>query len=87
MAAMESITVEFPRDQEPDWLGEMADEFTEDPYCHLVMIGADDDGVVLTTMWSAEVAAEVAVALEGMEPRGVVRRMPLSVPTTDEVGL
>lgn len=79
--------MEFPRDQEPDWLGEMADEFTEDPYCHLVMIGADDNGVVLTTMWAEEVAQEVEAALAAMEPRGIVRRMPLSVPSTDEVGL
>ena len=81
---MESITVEFARHAAPDWLQEMVDEFTEDPYCHLVMVGADDTSVVLTTMWSAEVAEQVANALAEMEPAGIVRRMTLSVPALEE---
>jgi len=84
---MESITVEFPRHHEPDWLQEMVDEFTEDPYCHLVMVGADDDGVVLTTMWTEAVAADVASALKAMDPSVTVRRMALSVPTVPEAQL
>lgn len=84
---MESVTVEFPRHHEPAWLQEMVDEFTEDPYCHLVMVGADDDGVVLTTMWAAEVAGDVATALAAMDPVVSVRRMVLSVPTIEAPSL
>ncbi len=84
---MESVVVEFPRDHEPAWLQEMVDEFTEDPYCHLVMVGADEAGVVLTTMWSAEVAADVAVALTALDPAVTVRRLVLSVPVVDEAAL
>ncbi len=84
---MESVTVEFPRHHEPAWLQEMVDEFTEDPYCHLVMVGADDDGVVLTTMWAAEVAGDVATALADMDPAVSVRRMVLSVPTVEAPSL
>ena len=84
---MESVTVEFPRHHEPAWLQEMVDEFTEDPYCHLVMVGADDDGVVLTTMWAAEVAGDVATTLAAMDPVVSVRRMVLSVPTIEAPSL
>ena len=84
---MESVTVEFPRHHEPAWLQEMVDEFTEDPYCHLVMVGADDDGVVLTTMWAAEVAGDVATALAGMDSAVSVRRMVLSVPSAEAPSL
>lgn len=84
---MESVTVEFPRHYEPAWLQEMVDEFTEDPYCHLVMVGADDGGVVLTTMWAAEVAGDVATALAAMDPVVSVRRMVLSVPTIEAPSL
>lgn len=84
---MESITVEFARHGEPEWLQEMVDEFTEDPYCHLVMVGADDDVVVLTTMWSTEVAEQVADALVEMQPAGKVRRMTLSVPSVEDQSL
>ncbi len=80
---MESVTVEFPRHHEPAWLQEMVDEFTEDPYCHLVMVGADDESVVFTTMWAAEVAGDVAAALAAMDPAVSVRRMILSVPTVE----
>lgn len=84
---MESVTVEFPRHHEPAWLQEMVDEFTEDPYCHLVMVGADDDGVVLTTMWAAEVAGDVATALAAMDSGVSVRRMVLSVPSVEAPSL
>jgi len=83
---MESISVEFPRHHEPAWLQEMVDEFIEDPYCHLVMVAADDEGVVLTTMWSADVAADVAAALVAMDPAVKVRRMVLSVPAVEDSG-
>jgi len=65
----------------------MVDEFIEDPYCHLVMVGADDEGVVLTTMWSADVAPDVAAALVAMDPAVNVRRMVLSVPAVEDSGL
>lgn len=84
---MESISVEFARGYEPDWLQEMVDEFTEDPYCHLVMLGADDEGVVFTTMWASEVAGEVADALRKLDPVVAVRRLVLSVPVAEESGL
>jgi hypothetical protein len=84
---MESVTVEFPRHHEPAWLQDIVDEFTEDPYCHLVMVGADDDGVVLTTMWAAEVARDVATALAAMDSAVAVRRMVLSIPTVEAPAL
>lgn len=84
---MESVTVEFPRHHEPAWLQELVDEFTEDPYCHLVMVGADDDGVVLTTMWAAGVAGDVATALAAMDSAVSVRCMVLSVPSVEAPSL
>ena len=91
---MDSITVEFPRNGEPAWLAEMVDEFTEDPYCHLVMVGADERGVVLTTMWSTDVSEQVAAslaemvdAIDELDASTAVRRMELSVPTLDGPGL
>ncbi len=66
---------------------ELVDEFTEDPHCHLVMVGADDDGVVLTTMWAAGVAGDVATALAAMDSAVSVRRMVLSVPSVEAPSL
>lgn len=80
---MQSIVLEVPRYSEPPWLEEIIHEFTEDPYCHHLMLGADEDTVMLVTIWADEVAAEVESGLRAMtEEPGRVRRLELSIPET-----
>lgn len=78
---MESLITEFPHDDVPAWLEEMADEFTEDPFCHSVMVGADEESVMMITMWDSAVVQEVEESLRSMVlASGSVRRLYLSVP-------
>lgn len=78
---MESLVLEFPLDEVPSWLEEMADEFTEDPFCHFVMVGGDSESVLFVTTWNSEIVAEVESSLRAMMlPSGSIRRLVLSVP-------
>ncbi len=78
---MESIVVEIPRYREPTWLEEMVHEFTEDPYCLHLMLGADDATIMLVTIWAGSVASEVESGLRAMADDSIrVRRLELSVP-------
>lgn len=77
---MESLIVEFDRAAVPGWLEEMVDEFTEDPHCHMVVVGADDGGVLMISMWPDRVVGDVEEALRGMAPDAMVRRIRMSVP-------
>lgn len=58
----------------------MVHEFTEDPYCVSIMLGADDDTVMLVTIWDDSVAAEVERGLRPMMEVGQIRRLELSIP-------
>lgn len=77
---MQSIVVEIPRYSEPAWLEEIVHEFTEDPYCLWLLLGADEDTVMLVTIWDDSVAAEVEAGLRAMADSGRVRRLELSIP-------
>lgn len=52
---------------------ELADEFVEDPGCLLMIAGADDDGIVLFTVWQDGLAQEVAAGLVEQPAVDVVR--------------
>ncbi len=78
---MESIILEFLHDDTPSWLGEMVDEFTEDPFCHGVLVGADEASVLFVSLWSAEIVEDVATSLSEMAPSSAsMRRIVMSVP-------
>jgi hypothetical protein len=78
---MESLILEFPHKEVPAWLEEMADEFTEDPFCHMVMVGADSDSVLFMSLWESSMASEVEASMRSMMlPSGTVRRLIVSVP-------
>lgn len=78
---MDLIIVEFRHDQTPGWLGEMVDEFTEDPYCHGVLVGGDERSVLFLTIWASDVAQQVAESLSERSPSSAsIRRVALSVP-------
>ena len=77
---MQSIVVEFPRYSEPKWLEEIVHEFEEDPYCTSLMLGADDETVMLVTIWDDSVAAEVESGLRSLVEDGRIRRLELSIP-------
>ncbi len=62
------------------WLEEMVDEFTEDPHCHFVLVGADDTTVMFLSLWSEGVADEVAASMASMAPQAHVRKLTVSVP-------
>lgn len=78
---MESLVLEFPHDEVPSWLEEMADEFTEDPFCQFVMVGGDETSVLFVTTWDSAIIDEVESSLRSMMlPSGSIRRLVLSVP-------
>ncbi len=78
---MESIILEFLHDDTPTWLGEMVDEFTEDPFCHGVLVGADEASVVFMSLWSAEIVGDVASNLGEMAPPSASLRQDRHVGT------
>jgi len=51
----------------------LADEFVEDPGCVMMVAGADDDGVLLFTIWQDDLATEVARGLAEHPAVDVVR--------------
>jgi len=77
---MESLIVEFDRSAVPAWIEEMVDEFTEDPHCRMVVVGADEAGVVMISMWPSRVVGDVEAAMRNMAPEALFRRLLMSVP-------
>lgn len=51
----------------------LANEFVEDPGCVMMVAGADDDGVLLFTIWHDGLADEVAQGLAQHPAVDVVR--------------
>ena len=79
---MEAILLEFGGDSVPEWMVELADELVEDPHCRLVLMGSDQSGVVLVTIWDAEMIGEVEAGLSGLSADGVrLRRLTLVDPS------
>ena len=78
---MEALLLEFGGDTAPQWMVELADELVEDPRCRLVLMGSDQRGVVLITIWDAEMIGEVEAGLAGLADDGVrIRRLSLVDP-------
>jgi hypothetical protein len=78
---MEAILIEFDGDSAPEWMVELADEVVEDPRCRLVLMGSDQNGVVLVTIWDSEMIGEVEAGLSGLGADGArLRRLTLVDP-------
>ncbi len=52
---------------------QLADEMAEDPRCRVLVMGADEEGTVLLSMWDEELVDEVEAGLR--ERSGRVRRL------------
>ena len=70
---MVALLAEFTK--VPGDLPRLADEMLEDPRCHLVLLGGDEQGAVLLTVWDEETVEEVAHSLAALTER--VRRLSL----------
>ena len=71
---MEMVLYMDPGKGMPQDMALLADEMREDPHCRLVVIGADDTGAVMATLWEdGPVAEEVAASLA--DRGGTVRRL------------
>jgi len=78
---MEALLLEFSGDRVPGWMAELADEFIEDPHCRLVLMGSDQEGVLLVTIWEAEMLGEVQAGLSDFAVEGVrLRRLAVVDP-------
>ncbi|MDH3261061.1 MAG: hypothetical protein OEM81_05640 [Acidimicrobiia bacterium] len=84
---MEALLLEVGGDRVPEWMIELADEFVEDPHCRLVLMGSDPEGVVLVTIWEAELVDEVKAGLASLTVDGVRLRRLAVVDPLDPVGM
>lgn len=75
---MEGIIIEG----EPEALTVLADEISEDPHCSMVLVGADEQGAMLVTIWDPDVVDEVEVGLRSVQEH--VRRVELLDPRVGE---
>ncbi len=75
---MEGIIIEG----QPDELTILADEISEDPRCSVVLIGMDDLGAMLITIWDPDTADEVEMGLRAVQEH--VRRVELLDPRVSE---
>lgn len=81
---MQALVLQVPAEGAPGWLPELADEMLEDARCHLVVLGVDDAGAMLVTIWDPEVADEVATSLRAQAGEGaIVRKLALVTPPAD----
>jgi len=62
-------------------------ELVEDPHCHLILMGSDPQGVVLITIWEAEMVGEVEAGLASLAVDGVRLRRMSVVDPRNPVGL
>ena len=78
---MEALLLEFGGEGASEWMIELADELVEDPHCRLVLMGSDQRGAVLVTIWEAEMVDEVEAGLAGLVADGVrLRRLSVVDP-------
>ncbi len=78
---MEALLLEFGGEGTSEWMIELADELVEDPHCRLVLMGSDQRGVVLVTIWEADMIGEVEAGLAGLVADGVrLRRLSVVDP-------
>ncbi len=78
-AAVEAVIVQQATDEDPHGLVVLADEVAEDPRCTGVLIGLDDEGAILVTIWDSGTADEVEHGLRAVYG-DKVRRMQLVDP-------
>ncbi len=71
---MEALLIEFAK--VAAGVDGLADEMLEDPRCHLVVLGGDEEGGVLFTIWDSETVAEVADNVGDYSPVRI-RRWPV----------
>jgi hypothetical protein len=57
---MEGIIVEG----QPDDLAVLSDEMSEDPRCAMVLVGVDQQGAILVTIWDPATVDEVEAGLK-----------------------
>lgn len=75
---MEALILEQPSAESTGWLAELADDFLEDPECRLVLMGWDDEGAVLITIWEPEMVSDIEAGLRGILEGGArLRRVPV----------
>ena len=76
---MELITASWDSGESgiPTDLVALVDEMQEDPHCRATLLGTDEEGAVLVTVWDESVAYEVATALVSEHPQLRVRRLAL----------
>ena len=78
---MEALLLEFGGEGTSEWMIELADELVEDPQCRLVLMGSDQRGAVLVTIWEADMIGEVEAGLAGLVADGVrLRRLSVVDP-------
>lgn len=75
---MEAILLDVPVPSLPGWLAELADDMVEDPRCHAVVLGSDEQGSVLFTMWDDEAVDEVERGLLQLGQEARVRRLSVA---------
>jgi len=75
---MEGIIIQGP----PAELTVLADEISEDARCSMVLIGVDEQGAMLITIWDPDIVDEVEAGLGTVQER--VRRVKLSDPRVSE---
>jgi len=66
----------------PEELTILADEISEDARCSMVLIGVDEQGAILVTIWDPDTIDEVEAGLKAMQD--LVRRVELSDPRVSE---
>ncbi|MFQ5555002.1 MAG: hypothetical protein ACE5GC_06500 [Acidimicrobiia bacterium] len=76
---MEMIVASWPSPEPgiPTPLVALVDEMQEDPHCLASLLGRDDTGALLVTVWDGDIAVEVAAALAEDYPGMTVRLLAL----------
>lgn len=72
---MKALLYEFDGPGVPAALIELADEMSEDPRCRVLIVGGDDVGSTLVSVWDEGVTEEVAAGLGERTDGGRLRRL------------
>lgn len=75
---MEAILLDVPVPSLPGWLAELADDMVEDPRCRVVVLGSDEQGTMLFTIWDEEAVDEVERGLLQLGQEVRVRRLSVT---------
>jgi len=77
--AVDAIIVQQAIDEDPGSLLVLADEVAEDPRCTGALVGMDEEGAILVTIWDPGAVDEVEEGFRAVYGVGV-RRMQLADP-------